>query len=225
MTFGFNRRDANKILQLIDRGMPQGGQAGFYREPSSRYVFKNVSGETAPARACMRVTDVIDIGNTVGFEIDKPDGTQGLFVFNGPKDVADDGFGTCYGGPIVTALYDTGTPANGDVYGADGWELSTSGTNEVAINVLGISNSTDKLLIGKIEGDAVAVYLCTANADFGTGDGSFSGTVTTKLLGTGNASGTISIGNTGNIFEGTSGDNCIVIGDGDGFYLIQKECA
>lgn len=225
MTYGFNRQDANKILRLIDKGMPQGGPPGFYREPSTRYLFQNVAGETAPARACMRVTDVIDIGNTVGFEIDKPDGTHGLFVFNGPADVADDGFGTCYGGPIVTALYDTGTPANGDVYGVDGWELSTSGTNEVAVTVYGIADATDKFLLGNVQGSNVGVFLCTASADFTTASSSFSGSISSLLVGNGPNSGTITIGNTGGIFEGTSGDDCIVVGSAGSYYLIQKECA
>lgn len=84
--------------------------------------FRNDSGETIPAFACMRVTGEITVSGAVLWTVTKPDTTFARFyLINGPDTVStNDLYGT---GSFVDlpdrVLYDSadGTPAAGEVWG------------------------------------------------------------------------------------------------------------
>jgi hypothetical protein len=67
---------------------------------------KNVSGEVIPACACMQAIDTLQTANQNYLEVQKPTdvtGESGVFVFNSEHQIAVDGFGIAFGGPVVRA--------------------------------------------------------------------------------------------------------------------------
>lgn len=116
-------RNVGRLTEILRTG---GNTPTLFREPKNPWLFNNASGETAPARAVMQVTGVTTIAGRDGFTIDKPDGSEGLFVFNGYHSVANGDNGVCYVGPTVLAATDA-SAANGTWLGVTDWELSADG--------------------------------------------------------------------------------------------------
>lgn len=230
-TYGFSdrripdllRRNEGRLTELLRTG---GKRVTNALPPTREWLFNNASGETVPARAVMRVTDVVEIAGRDGFEIDKPDGTNGLFVFNGRSSVANGDNGVCYVGPTALIGYDSGTPANGDVYGVSGWTASASGGSEVSIFIHGIADATDKIALGTVDNSTWGLVECTAGGTFTTASSTFSATVVAILAGYAPdaASSSITVNNSGGIFEGASSDTCLVLHFAGEYHLIQKEC-
>ncbi len=111
--------------------------------------FRNDSGETIPAYGCMQVTGTEEVGSDNLLVVDKPDdadGTSGWYVFNGPREVADNDFGTAQLGPILRGYKDSGAitagerwaPVSGQWYLAqvDGGIFAALGADDVADDVL-----------------------------------------------------------------------------------------
>lgn len=61
------------------------------RDVDSAMQWKNISGETIPAYGCFRV-DAFN-ATTGQFDVEKPDGEEGLYYVNGPVPVADAKYG------------------------------------------------------------------------------------------------------------------------------------
>jgi hypothetical protein len=99
----------------------QDHQAGYVAEA---VPFHNASGEVVPAHAVMRVTS---IANEI-HEIEKPNTTfKSRYLVNGPDAVAIDGYGIgTWLEKSDKVLYDTGTPAIDEEWGAKSgqWSLS-----------------------------------------------------------------------------------------------------
>ena len=149
--YGFTKPTADRLLRLADSSggssrpkKPTGKR--FEDSPEAPILFRNDSGETAPAFGIMRVTGYVEANGRDMVTITKPTTTFGTFLFNCQSDVADDEYGYGYIGPFVRALYDSGdTPTNGNVYGVDGWKLKSSGYRLLNATMLGIVDSTNKV--------------------------------------------------------------------------------
>lgn len=96
--------------------------------------FRNDSGETVPAFALMRVTDVVARSGQPLFVVEKPNGEDGPHLVNGPTPAPSaDGvnFGEAQDRVLVAGYFDdAGTPAIGDDFGpVDAeWRFSPDGT-------------------------------------------------------------------------------------------------
>lgn len=77
---------------------------------------RNDSSYEVPAWGVMRVTGVVMSGELAVVKIDRPDGTTGPHLVNGPIAIAAGGFGRGSVEVVNQVLYDTGTPAVGDGY-------------------------------------------------------------------------------------------------------------
>ena len=85
-------------------------------EPSPHRVFvKNTSGEECPAFACMKITGVEIVGGITTVTIDKPDTTDGEFLFNCQFAIADGENGWAFRYGIVIALGDGVAPTAANV--------------------------------------------------------------------------------------------------------------
>jgi hypothetical protein len=129
--------------------------------PAPGIPFRNDASETAPAKAIMAVTGSVVGSDGVSFlTIDKPSDTDHIqYVVNGDIAVtASGGFGDAQGrcfdgsdGPAA-ALYDTGTPAIGEIWGAKSgqWTLSKDSGAHCGVEPLAIIDGVDKVLWGNL---------------------------------------------------------------------------
>lgn len=109
--------------------------------------FKNVSGETIPAYACMQVTNTVEEGPQNFLEVEKPadtDGAAGQFIFNGPSQVLNNGTGIAQDSLVVRAYKNSGTVTAGGLWGptvgqwyltADAGSYVAAGEDDIAANV------------------------------------------------------------------------------------------
>lgn len=109
--------------------------------------FKNVSGETIPAYACMQVTNTVEEGPQNFLEVEKPadtDGSAGQFIFNGPSQVLNNGTGIAQDSLVVRAFKNTGTVTAGGLWGptvgqwyltSDAGSYVAAGEDDIATNV------------------------------------------------------------------------------------------
>ena len=125
-------------------------------EPCQRPAqFKNDSGGTIPAFACMKVDDGDKhaIGPGVPYFLATKPGTTLLtdrFAMNGPRPVASNDHGECYLSGHVRALYNTGTPAAGDAYGPTPGQWYLTKNYPPIFRVATIANATDKHAHGEL---------------------------------------------------------------------------
>lgn len=116
-----------------------------------RFIFQNKSGEVYPAYGCGRLKSILSTDEASGnpvFELVKPDGEDGVFVVNGPNNIASDDFGVGISlDSVFLVLIDDGStedaPAFGNVCGpTEGrWAATTAGdglraTGEVVNRVM-----------------------------------------------------------------------------------------
>lgn len=128
----------NRVRQSAMRGAVSGdaivNQLGTFIRPavqsSSAVPFLNGSGETCPAYGVIRIAGIVEAGNALILDGQKPNnfGSQYLHYINGPKDVPDGKIGRCYPDDVVTALYEISeetTPPFGSIWGPrnDSWSL------------------------------------------------------------------------------------------------------
>jgi hypothetical protein len=102
-----------------------------------RYSFQNKSDEVFPAYGCGRLRSILstDAASTNPiYELVKPDGEEGIYVVNGPVNVAVDGFGVAVAlQDAVLVLVDDGSfataPEFGEICGPeeDRWAVTTLG--------------------------------------------------------------------------------------------------
>jgi hypothetical protein len=103
-----------------------------------KYSFINKSGEVYPAFGCGRLAEVLEVdsaGSQPIYKLVKPDGEDGLYVVNGPNNVANDkpGVGLSITDAFLVLTDDGSTddaPGFGDVCGPtlDRWAATTGGT-------------------------------------------------------------------------------------------------
>lgn len=99
-----------------------------------KVTFQNDSGETVPAYACIQLTGTTTLNSRVVFTADQwdGDGSDDIFYFNGPIDVADGETGEAFQPNTAQwVLYDTeGTPAFQEEWGpvSGSWEIGSDGT-------------------------------------------------------------------------------------------------
>lgn len=135
----FGPKTARRILDSIEgRPATATNQTVGVFVPISTTTFRNTSSETAPAFGCLKVVGA-ELDSTINryvLLIDKPDATQGIYVFNGEREVDAGEYGQSSTG-IVRAKYVNGnTPAVGQTWGpSSSWEISPSGF--AAIQVYG----------------------------------------------------------------------------------------
>jgi len=132
--------------------------AGYQQSPGLQ--FKNNSGETAPAGACMRVTGFTDDAEATGggalgkgqpiIKIGKPDATFGIYVINDMAAIDDGAFGTCYDVGDVPFLYDSGTPARGEGYGPKPSQWSLSKGFPCLVRVYGLHSTSRTIAYGNL---------------------------------------------------------------------------
>ncbi len=121
--------------------------------------FRNDSGEEAPAFALMAVTGIGTDDNDNWFlKIDKPDTTfRRAYMVNGSGAIADSGAtggsqGRCYDGSDgpVKVLYDTGTPAIAEGFGAKPGQWTASKNYPCCLDVFGDYDNTDKIMVARL---------------------------------------------------------------------------
>jgi hypothetical protein len=129
-------------------------------------LFYNASGEEVPARAVMAVVGGGAEGGEHYVSIEKPSATyRKQYVVNGAVAVAAAAWGRCYDVGHRRVLYDTGTPALGELWGpkASQWSLSKTMTarSDWGVIVAGIYDVGTTVLAGKITDQGMA-RVCTA---------------------------------------------------------------
>lgn len=124
------QRDA--LLQnLVDRlGDKSPAASQMQGQQVVHHYVKNISGETAPAYACMQVVGTEEIGGQNYLKIDKPadeNGDAGWYVFNSYQDIPNGELGIAYDGPAVRMLSNATGLTAGDQLGpqANSWYVGS----------------------------------------------------------------------------------------------------
>jgi hypothetical protein len=141
-------KTARALVALLNQGgYQQEGLTSSAKADTGPITFRNDSDENVPRYGCMKVTDAILDGSRYVVLIDKPDGTGGPFLFNGPREVEPEQRGTCQHGPVVRAAFSTGTVTAGEVWGPESdWVVTSAG--DPALTVYG--DVEDDILLGKV---------------------------------------------------------------------------
>ncbi len=112
-----------------------------------RFVWQpwtNDSSETCPPHGVFRVTSQ----SQVKIRGEKPSTTFGsLYGVNGDTAVKQGRTGKCCLGPMILALYDTGTPANGEGWGPKSGQWTLSKNYPATATISGVVNTTNKLVL------------------------------------------------------------------------------
>ncbi len=123
-----------------------------------------------PAFGVGRVTGGQVINGTYTKLIAKPSTTFGReYLVNGPTQVLAGGYGTGYQSGDVPALYDTGTPANGQGWGPKPGQWSLSRYYPVTGIVSGVASADDSILvatwrmIGPTRGKTASIHAVDAS--------------------------------------------------------------
>jgi hypothetical protein len=124
--FQLQRRCSNLENRLATQGLRR--HQAVYMPGSEPVKFRNDYAGEVPAYAVMRVTGTAEVGGKVILTIDQPNTDFGrLYLVNGKKTVADDGYGVgTWLWDADWVLYDdANTPAAGESWGpqASSWEL------------------------------------------------------------------------------------------------------
>lgn len=103
-----------------------------------RFIFQNKSSETFPAYGCGRLKSILSTDEATGnpvFELVKPDGADGIYVINGPNNIAVDALGVALSlGEAAVVLIDDGVYSTAPTFGQtcgptdNRWAITTSGS-------------------------------------------------------------------------------------------------
>jgi hypothetical protein len=120
-------------------------------DPSPHRVFvRNDSYEDVPAYACMKITGTAEVGGRTTLTIDKPDSTDGEFVFNSQFSIASGGTGWAYRFGVVVMLGVAPTETGAQYRPvADMWHIEEGAGPFV---VFGEHNAKPNGLIGRFTG-------------------------------------------------------------------------
>ena len=127
--------------------------------------FRNVSGSTMPAYACMQITGTVEIEGQNYLQADQPQdttGNAGPFLWNKSVEVADDAFGTAIAGPHIITKFDSGITISAGVHlgpQVNSWEMELG----TLVNCCGTTNllpNNGQVARAIIEDDAT--ILCKA---------------------------------------------------------------
>lgn len=103
---------------------------------------KNDAAEEIPAYAVMRITGAEQVRGQLYLTVEKPDGTEGPHLLNGPEPIPTgtppDTYGLAQTGDILTGWF-SGSPEIGDSLGPvdDEWELSPDGSGFQFLGAIG----------------------------------------------------------------------------------------
>ncbi|MGD9648377.1 MAG: hypothetical protein AB7U73_21885 [Pirellulales bacterium] len=156
MTIGlYTDRTARGILRQLQELRQRVGIGRPDRPPpvvlDDGLTFKNTSATTIPPYGLVRVDDELEFNDTRIYEGKYPDTTWGdEWLINGPDEVAQNDFGTAQAGPIVTFLFDTGTPAAKAIYGPKPGQAGASLGFPALLKVIGVYDQTAKLCRGRL---------------------------------------------------------------------------
>jgi hypothetical protein len=131
---GFSKRDAGRVAEVTRTVEGWGGVPPHNPRESQLVIppevirIRNQSGETCPPYGCVAITAKYDydIANRViALDFEKPSTTfRAMYLFNGPREIANGDIGTAQTGPRYRFLY-SGSPAFGDGFGVkpSNWAL------------------------------------------------------------------------------------------------------
>jgi hypothetical protein len=154
----FDLKSAQRIARTVKRIEQQsfGGELpGPLAPPRDQRVwwpFRNDSGETAPAGGVLAVTGLTIVSGVALLTVTKPSSTfRRRYAINDALEVANGKYGACCLAGVVQALYDSGTPAEGEGWGPkpSQWSLA-KGYPRVA-DVLGQVDASQKWLLAELE--------------------------------------------------------------------------
>jgi len=145
-------RVVRRVEGMTDRLQPGSGGASLVPQPIT-ITFVNESTEEVPAFGVMAVTGA-GWSATAGpyITIEKPSDTVAkVYAVNGPVNVAKDAAGQCFLSGWCRVLYDTGTPAVGELWGpkADQWSATLSGVRPL-LTILDSVDATNKYAIASL---------------------------------------------------------------------------
>ena len=105
-------------------------------DPLYPYAFINKSGETMPAYSIMKLdsSGSVTVNKRLFTGVTKPDTNSGLYLINGPIDVADDEYGHATSPLLPCWVKYSGTaPSQGDLVGPsdDAWTVATDVDEEL----------------------------------------------------------------------------------------------
>lgn len=101
----------------------------YHANRATAIPWKNMSGETVPAFACVKLTDFND--STFQWVISKPDGEAGLYYANGPVSIASSAYGGSQTWDLPRSVLVNSDDLNvGDEVGPieDSWEMGSEGS-------------------------------------------------------------------------------------------------
>lgn len=150
----FNKGACGRIGKQVRRmeAIPDsnvGGRSATYAGHCELPVtFRNDSGEIIAKYALMAITDAAPDGQGCWvLTADKPSATFcRLYAVNGPYPVEIGGKGQCYTSGHVLVKYDTGTPVNGEGFGAKSGQFTASKNYPCCLDVFGIWDSENKIM-------------------------------------------------------------------------------
>lgn len=144
-------------------------------------TFKNSSGSTIPAYGIF-YDDAVSVTSNRTIVTAKQATTtfQQYYYVNGPRDVANNGYGQFQTARQVLVKYDTGSPAAGEWFGAKASQFTASKNMPGQFLCRGIKDATDKImlaidagpvqtLIGKLAGSLSQGSTATVNVWAGAG--------------------------------------------------------
>ena len=151
-----SERDMGRVSRVVRRVEGQvdslgttGGDSRLMIPQPVSITFYNPTSETIPAGGIMAITGAALADKIPYLTISKPSATfVRSYAVNGDLPVEKEKFGQCYTSGWVRFAYDTGTPANGDCYGAKPSQWTASANYPAILDCFGILDSTDKIALG-----------------------------------------------------------------------------
>lgn len=143
-------------------------------------LIKSDVSEEIPAFGCMAVTGIEASDDRVIVTVAKPSTTfRWSYLFNGPRPIESLGRMAIPDRPHVLGLYNSGTPAIGDVYGPTPGQWYLTKNYPGVLSIFGVRDATNKhafgrhteidTIIGKLAGSLSQGSTATVNVWGGTG--------------------------------------------------------
>lgn len=142
-------------------------------QPEPPTTVQNMNAAAAPAFGLLAVTGSKVIGLETILTVDKPSSTSAIsYVVNGPDPIQPNAYGPVQRGPIINVLFDTGSPALNDIWGAKAGQWTASKTSPGIIDVLGTATLFGtNTIVGRLRpiADIVATVVVSDNGGSGAG--------------------------------------------------------